>query len=147
MNKEGYSITILDNETFTFYSKGKNGNILKAVIFQEIYPNIYNVALLDYNSTSNSWSDVANTNNGDMSIIMKTVISSILIFLEKNSTAEIYIEGNTKIKKLMYNRIFRNYYKEFQNNLVVMVDGTNGKEIAESDKFHDFFYLYKKSML
>lgn len=48
MNKNGYSFINNTDLSFSFVSKGKQGEILKVVVFQEIGENIFNIALLDY---------------------------------------------------------------------------------------------------
>lgn len=49
MKAEEYEIMSNDNHSYTFISDGKNGKIIKAVIFQDIKPSLYNLALLNYN--------------------------------------------------------------------------------------------------
>jgi hypothetical protein len=77
MNKEGYTIFSQEPNLYSFVSSGKNGEIVKAVAFVELLPNTFNLALLDYDADTKSWSDLASTNNGDMPKVMTTVVAII----------------------------------------------------------------------
>ncbi|MFN0049632.1 MAG: DUF6934 family protein [Cytophagales bacterium] len=144
MNIEEYPIVANNPSTYTFVSIGKSGNIIKAVVFQEIDIVLKNMALLDYNEIDDNWSDMANTNNGDISRTMKTVLTIIIDFITHNPSNLIVIKGNTKLKILLYNRIFKNYFQYYADYFVVLTEGKNGKEMATFDKMHKVFYIRSK---
>lgn len=146
MRKEGYPLTIIEPNLFTFTSQGKKGTILKALVFEEVDLNEYNLALIDYIEDTESWSDMAITNNGDVSKIMKTVLIGILDFLQKNPRAIIAVEGNTRIKILFYNRIFKTYYSEYRH--IIHVSSEKTDKLSHEcifDKVYSIFYICKKA--
>lgn len=144
MNQDSYPITVQEKIRYTFISEGINGYIIKAVIFQEMGEGIYNLALLDYIPNENKWDDKSNSNNGDLPKIMRTVLVVILQFFEKNPNKIIYIEGNTEIRKKLYDRIIKNYYQDFSNQVGILVDTGLGLQQPFLDKTLNSFYLYKK---
>lgn len=145
MNTEGYNIDVYDNLFYTFVSIGTNGTVLKGVDFQEIEFGIYNLALLDYQESNESWSDISVTNNGDIIKTMRTVLSIIINFLENNSQYSVVIRANTQIKLLLYNRIFKNYYGNLSDQITILTDGEYGKIVASVDIIHEVFYIYKNN--
>ena len=110
MDKEGYLLLQDDKYVFTFVSVGKNGKIIKAIIFQNIEPMVFNLVLADYNPISHLFDDFSVSNNNDISKVMATVFKAIVFFLNSQPQASIYVEGNTQQKNILYNRIFKNYY-------------------------------------
>jgi hypothetical protein len=115
-------------------------------VFQEIDILLKNLALLDYSEINDTWSDMVNTNNDDISRTMKTVLTIIIDFITHNPTDLIVIKGNTKLKILLYNRIFKNYFQHYADHFVVLTDGENGKEMAGFDKMHKVFYIRSKQL-
>ena len=145
MNKESYNINSPNETIFTFISKGSLGEINKAVVFQEIEENVYNLVLLDYDSITDKWSDDNVSNNGDMTKVLSTVTYIINTFLESKPNAQIYIEANSTSRNKLYNRIFKNYFKDFETK--IELKGFKNDEIKDynySEKF-ERFYLKLKS--
>lgn len=143
MQKTPYEISLNAEFSYTFISEGISGKVLKAVVFQEVDDFSYNLALLDYDNVLNTWSDMSNTNNYDISRTMKTVLVILLDFLERNHNAIIIVKANSDTKRLLYNRIFRNYYLEYAPLIRVLTDSSNGKVEAKSDIIHEIFYICK----
>ncbi|MFN0047666.1 MAG: DUF6934 family protein [Cytophagales bacterium] len=56
-----------------YISRSSQKSILKAIVFQFVTENIYNVALLDYDQESQTWNDMAKSNNGDLPKILSTM--------------------------------------------------------------------------
>lgn len=144
MDKASYPLYSPFANFYTFTSIGKNGFVQKAVVFQEVENGIFNLALVDYEPTTQLWSDMTNTNNGDLPKIMATVVHIIKHFLEENPSRIIYMEGNTKSKNMLYNRIVNNYYDQFSETFDIMVNGEDGKEEFKLGKQYDSFYIYLK---
>ncbi len=144
MNKEGYLLLHTSEFSRSFVSNGKNGAILKAVVFQEIAEHLYNVALMDYLIEVDSFSDNVHSNNGDMPKVLATVVGAMKDFLELKPNAVLYFEGNTRVKQLLYNRIVR-------NNIDILlgqfnIEGQTGtqKELYSFGNEYDSFYIYLK---
>ena len=83
MNKKGYTFIQNEDFLFSFVSQGNQGEILKVVVFQFFKNNKYNVALLDLIPETNEYSDEVNSNNGDITKVLTTVLQIIILFLEK----------------------------------------------------------------
>jgi hypothetical protein len=146
MNSPTYTLSQPNPNIFTFQSIGKKGIVTKAVVFQYVGNGLYNLALLDREERSNSWSDKSNSNNGDLAKVMATVARIIIVFLENHPQATIYIEANSKSRNTLYHRILRNYHEIFASNLIVDASANGIIEAFHVDKDYDFFYIRKKEM-
>ena len=144
MNKESYPI--IENEEFfyTFISTGKNRNILKAVVFQTIEINEYNLVLADFDAQNSVWSDTSASNNGDVIKIITTVMDITSLFLNKQKLAKVFIQANSEPKNRVYNRIFKNYYREITLKYHIEGRNENGVEIYSIEKTYFSFYIYNK---
>jgi hypothetical protein len=132
MNKESYTYTI-DNESFsyTFVSKGVQGEILKVVEFQAINPHIYNLLLANYEAEGNYLDDFGVSNNGDIVKILATVFKIVAHFLENNPKKLVYIEANTEVKHKLYTRVIRNNLEQIRT--IYQIFG-----VLENDDFETF---------
>ena len=146
MNKDAYSLMSKAEGFYTFVSMGANGEILKAVLFQEIEVEYYNLVLLDYDFVNDQWSDITSSNNGDVIKIISTVVAIITMFFDNHPIAKVYFEGNTKSRNNLYQRVFENYLNEFESHYEVF-----GREIGNDfferfviGKKYNSFYICKK---
>ena len=145
MDKEGYILAQPSPYLFTFVSKGRMGQLTKAVVFQEISEKLFNLVLLDRDEENKTWSDNTTSNNGDMPKVMATVSQIIMLFLESQPDAKIYIEANSKSRNSLYHRILRNYQSEFELELVIEASSDGVIEKFERGKQYDYFYICKKN--
>lgn len=145
MKKKGYSVFSPMDNFFIFTSEGKNGVIQKGVAFQEVESNFYNLALVDFDDKNGTWSDTISSNNGDLSKVMATVVHLIKYFLENNSNSVVYLEGNSKAKQKLYNRIISNYYKEFSEEFEIFVEDESGRKPFSKELIGSAFYIHLKS--
>ena len=129
---------------YTFIRGGKNGVIPKAIVFQEIDIELYNLALLDYDEQNKIWLDDSNTNNGDLSKVMATVAQTIVLFLDTYPTSSIYIEANSNSRNRLYHRIMTNYRAEFELYFEIEASFNGIKEPFSIGKKYDNFYIRKK---
>lgn len=144
MNKKAYHLYSPVENFYIFTSQGKNGDIQKAIAFQEIEMGLYNLALVDYHPETQSWSDVAHSNNGDLPKIMATVVQVIKFFLENRPTSIVYLEGNTKAKQKLYNRIVANYHSEFSEEFTIFVEEDEQKRPYEMGMTCNSFFIHLK---
>jgi hypothetical protein len=89
---------------FSFLSRGSMG-IVKKVVELEAYPGttIFNVLLVDeINGVRQD--DTNLTGNNDALKVVNTIVRIIEKFFEMFPNASLFINGNTAIKKLMYER-------------------------------------------
>jgi len=143
MKKEGYEYLTEGEVFYTFLSVGKK-EIPKIVYFQEIENKMYNLVLTDVDFLTNSLSDTANSNNGDLPKIMATVVHILFDFLNSNPVACVILEGNTASKQKLYNRLVTNNYEELRSHIHIKV--LREKELVDyviGEKANTF-YIYKK---
>ncbi len=115
------------------------------IAFQEIDLEIFNVALLVFDAQNDIWSDELQTNNGDLVKIMETVINTINYFLTQNITSTIYIEANSQIKNLLYNRILKTYIVQLQSKFEIECIRKDGIiESYDHESLYFSFYIYNK---
>ncbi len=85
MNKPFYSFEELILEggyAYTFESVGKQGSITKLVFFQEIEPDLYNLALVDFDLATQAIDDMSISDNQDMAKIFATVFRIVTDFFQ-----------------------------------------------------------------
>lgn len=100
---QAYPVTFdTENARFRFQSIGKRGVFDKVVEFTRIAPDIYNLALLDYDPLTREFSDISVTDNGDMPEVIATVITIIEQFFDSNPGQKVYFEGSTATRTRLY---------------------------------------------
>ncbi|MCQ9328730.1 DUF6934 family protein [Pelistega suis] len=105
---------------FEFISVGPRGKILKNIVFQPIYDNIYNIAFGDVSPDNPSrLDDLIVTNNGDTDKVLKTVAIAIEHFLQKNPNALVLFRGSTKSRTRLYRMRLRKYYAEITAHIAL----------------------------
>ena len=115
MNRESYTYENHEKDllVYAFESIGKQGTIKKMVYFQEISPSFYNLAMGDYLGENDiPIDDMRVSDNGDMPKVFATIAKIIAHFLHENPPYTVFIEGNTPIKKALYQRIITNNRKD-----------------------------------
>ena len=103
MNYKPYTLHVnKDSTRFQFQSIGKRGVFEKVILITQMHDLVYNLALLDYEPINKTYNDLSITDNGDMPVVLSTVISSIKIFTNKYFDRSIYIRGNTSSRTRLY---------------------------------------------
>ena len=76
MNLPRYSIDFNEEDpnTFEFISKGKNGEIQKLVVYQEIAEGVFNLAFGDKDFETGDLNDKNISDNGDTEKVLATVV-------------------------------------------------------------------------
>jgi hypothetical protein len=83
MNLDRYEFEISKSATdFLFTSKGHLGIIQKAIRYNKMQDDVYNLGFGDVNPVNGEIDDKIVTNNGDMTKILATVAFSIYLFTE-----------------------------------------------------------------
>lgn len=117
---QAYPVTFdVKNARFRFQSIGKRGVFDKIVEFIPISPNMYNLALLDYNLLTNEYSDISVTDNGDMPEVIATVISIIQSFLDSNPGQRVYFEGSTAARTRLYQIAISQVFDPAESDLLI----------------------------
>jgi hypothetical protein len=96
---------------FTFRSEGKNGSILKVILFQELEDQlgVFNLGFGDYNEHSRL-DDQARSNNGDMDKVLNTVAAAAIQFTSTNQDAIIAAKGSTPARTRLYCLMISRYW-------------------------------------
>ena len=115
MNREIYpDLSTTTFDTYFFTSRGRNGDILKAVMYTAIdYPNTYNLgmATVKYNEDGKAYLDGEDrTNNGDINLVLSTTAKTIEIYTTIYHERRIYFKGYFPHLTKIYQRAIRNDY-------------------------------------
>ncbi|NII25987.1 hypothetical protein HB364_12905 [Pseudoflavitalea sp. X16] len=118
MRKPAYPYRKCGESTYEFVSIGNN-NIVKRVEF--IQTEIKNIVALGFGDllADGTLSDQANSNNGDMGMVMSTIIKIIEEYTLSRPNIKIFFEGSTEGRTRLYGRILKNYYHEFSNHFKI----------------------------
>lgn len=141
MNISKYEVTYSpSNEFYTFVSVGKKGKIIKAVQIQEFQQNIFNLGFGDLDPITNGVNDKIKSNNGDTEIVLATVFSIAIEFLQKNPSAYIYFEGNSDSRNRLYQMAINLYYEEFTQHIAIFgyLDDGSMEEYQKDNKYESF---------
>jgi len=117
---ETYEFTDVENgREFIFISVGKNGKILKQVVFEEISIGIYNLGFGD--RIDGQIEDSVISNNNDLLKIMNTVGAIIYDFFDLNPTCSIEITPVDEKRARLYHTIFKRRIQEI--NRIFVLEG------------------------
>lgn len=122
MEERKYPFNFVNQELrYEFWSHSEDKKIKKIVIFTKVgfeEDNFYNLALLD-ELPNGELSDISESRNNDMKIILATVFGITNDFLSKNPNAIVVFKGSDERRQRLY-RIALN---------------------SELEKLQDFFYI------
>jgi hypothetical protein len=128
---------------YFFNCESKTGEILKCARFDKITSNgFFNLALVDL-TKENEWSDKNRTahKNGDM--VLRTVVSIIEDFLNKNPKSTISIKSNTPSKQRLYNQVITSNLHRFSSNYQILGVLANKMEQFKKNSLYDSFLIKK----
>ena len=130
MSHSPYSYKRLDAHRYIFVSKGRK-NIEKAVDFVPLgIRNILNFGFGDL-LPDGSIDDTVNSNNGDITIVLSTVVEILKDFTWEFPQAEIYFSGSTIERTRLYTRIIKTYYASFSREFVITAFNTKNDGIQQ----------------
>lgn len=95
-----------DHLTYQFFSEGPKGKILKIVLYQLVYENLYNLAFGDSNGEQYDFDDFIRSDNKDTDKVILTVASTIYDFFEHYDGALVVAQGSTHSRTRLYRRYF-----------------------------------------
>lgn len=111
MGKPHYDIEYsIAHKAYLFVSEGKHGSVNKMVKFQSIRNNMYNLGFGDWKEEDLDFDDLAVTDNGDMEMVLSTVIKITVQFLSINRDVSVYVTGSTAARTRLYRIIISNNY-------------------------------------
>ncbi len=100
-----YSIA---RKAYLFVSQGRHGCVDKVVTFQLISNDIYNLAFGDWKRDDIEFDDLVVTDNGDMEMVLSTVIEITKMFLAANPDVYVNFTGSTAARTRLYQIIIGN---------------------------------------
>lgn len=129
---------------FFFQSVGKKGIILKAIIFEDMQDNYYNLAFGDV--VDMKLDDKIITNNNDLIKVISTVAKAIYLFAEKNPKAIIEIDPVDERRRWLYNKIFKRRHLEIVDIFEIIGIKGEQKEKYNPEYFYDEFEIHLKKL-
>lgn len=100
-----YSIA---RKAYLFVSQGRHGCVDKVVTFQLISNDIYNLAFGNWKRDDIEFDDLVVTDNGDMEMVLSTVIEITKMFLAANPDVYVNFTGSTAARTRLYQIIIGN---------------------------------------
>lgn len=95
------------SEDYLFYyfeSRSEERTIPKAVQFEKIGADIYNLGFGDLHE-GHDFNDVVTSNNGDMRKVMATVVQIVIVFLSAYPNQQVYFAGSSPSRTRLYRAI------------------------------------------
>ena len=125
-----YPFNQVHSNRYTFVSTGKRP-IKKAVDFTYTgWGKIVNMGFGDL-LPDGTVDDKANSNNGDLVMVLGTTIEILKMFTVQFPDAEIFIAGSTQARTRLYTRIVKNYYSKFSKEFIISVLTKEGDAYIE----------------
>ena len=140
MNRKPYPFKQLEVNQFFFISEGRK-RIAKGINFMQIADNVVNLCFGDL-SPDGSVDDTVNSNNGDIVKIMSTVLDVLRQFCLQHPDMQVYIEGSTALRTMLYTRILKNYYTTLSREFSIMciIKDDDSFELVSYDPLFDLQY-------
>jgi len=115
---------------YTFTSIGKKV-IVKEVVFTHTgFRNIVNMGFGDV-LPDGTVDDRANSNNGDIAMVLATIVQILIDFTLKFPDVEIFFAGSTLERSRLYTRILRTYYTLFTKDFIINGIIKEGERLSE----------------
>jgi hypothetical protein len=114
-----------DFSAFDFFSRGKNGDILKRVIFTATEDKeVYNLAFGDVDE-DNEINDHVITNNGDRNKVLTTVVLIVEAYTRMFPDRWIYFRGSTTDRSRLYRMAISLHLEELSASYEIwaLIDG------------------------
>ncbi|MBO9616085.1 MAG: hypothetical protein J7619_25550 [Dyadobacter sp.] len=109
----------LQNYVYSFVSEGRKGRVKKKVQFDLMQAGIFNLGFGDWKDSDSGFDDLAITDNGDMEIVLSTVVRIAVEFLSENPGVIIHLTGSTPARTRLYRIIISNRYDAIRNGYSV----------------------------
>lgn len=145
MNLDKYPV-ISTNEhlIYEFLSEGPNGTIKKVVVFDQLQPDLYNLAFGDWDETTQQLIDDARSNNADRDKVLTTVAHAVVDFMQHRPNARLYAEGVTKAKTRLYQIGINANWEEISQLFDIKGFVNNPWEPFQRNKNYEAFVLAAK---
>ena len=129
---------------YDFVSISNEKEVAKRVIFTTSnYQDIYNLALVDV-LEDGTISDITETRNKDMVIVLATVIKIVGEFLDNHLDKFIIFQGSDERRQRLYRLVISRELSSLQKKFSIFGGITNNKaEPFKPNKKYDYFLILK----
>lgn len=142
MRLSTYRFALHTKNIYTFVSTGMKGQINKAVMFEEVEPDQYNLAMGDIDDAG-LVSDTVQSGNNDARKIFATTAEIVDAYTKLYP--EIIFKGNTLAKEHIYSRLTSGFLDEIELTfLVTGVDEAGNLEPFQKDKIYHAILVKRK---
>jgi hypothetical protein len=144
-----YEISLLQKDIYWFVSTGKQGDIYKGVLFQDISsaenPYRFNLAMGDINLKTGYIEFDELSGNGDARKVFATIGDIVREYTEMYPEREIFVSGNTDDKRRSYSFMTSWYLEEIRVEFDVWGADQGGEfELFKKDKVYDAILVRRK---
>jgi hypothetical protein len=145
MEEQKYPFSLVSNETrYEFISTDGIKEIKKVVVITEVDNNIlYNLALLD-ELENGELSDISESRNKDMQIILATVFQIVNVYLEKYPNRLIIFKGSDERRQRLYRIVIERELSNILPQFTVFGYYDGQLMPFESNKESDYFLIKRK---
>lgn len=99
--------------SYQFVSQGPKGFVPKLIQFTSIGPDgVFNLAFGNEDLPTGEIDDMAVSNNGDIAMVLATVVEAIRDFVNIHPRAIIYFSGSTHSRTRLYRMVISKYLTE-----------------------------------
>ncbi len=143
INKHYHFIPTKSNKQFFFESEGRQGKVIKIVIFSDVGNSRYNLGFGDWHR--GQLNDSIITNNYDVALVMQTIAKIVYVFFEQHPDCIIEISPVDEKRKRLYNLIFQRHILTIDTNFQLIGFIGEKSETYSPSKIYDYFELKLKS--
>lgn len=146
MEEKAYSFSLVRTEfRYEFFSTSTEKVVKKVVLFTETSATmVYNLALLD-ELENGELSDISETNNNDLVMVMATVIQIVDEFLKIKPECFVIFKGSDERRQRLYRIIISRELLKIQRKFDIF--GGIGEDFIadfEPNKEYDFYIIRQK---
>lgn len=145
MITESYPFIASSNQTqYFFQSEGKQGTILKIVIFTHIIDDLWNLGFGDVDMDKGTIDGLVVTNNQDVAKVIGTVAKITYAFFADFPERSIEIKPVDERRKTLYNYVFKKHFKDIHLAFHVIGSINMVEELYNPNNLYDSFKLKLK---
>ncbi len=129
---------------YQFTSSSIDKNVAKVVRFSELSDDMYNLALFDQQPDGSESSDMTETKNKDMNIVLATVMKIVVDFLHQKPTYFVFIQGSDSKRKRLYQILMNKEHQNLKGSYLIWGGNDTQTELFEKGKTYTFFVITKR---
>lgn len=126
---------------FKFQSVGKRGIVDKAIELAPMAPDIYNLALLNFDPVTQDYVDDSITDNGDMPEVLATVMAVVLDHLSQFPRSRIIIAGNSHSRTRLYQIAINKISDDVKHQLTILGYRRSEWQTLEPNQSYESFLI------